>query len=286
MQKRREEQYYLYLTHGAVFKSFKDNRYSIPPECYGCDFAAYSKEMGKLYVNSLNANENNVNIIDVGYARNDELFNTLDLHKIFEDKDFNKVIYWLPTFRQKTSTNSNNIRSYSSISIPFIHDKNILKRVNDIAAVNDIIIVIKPHPAQDLNSFGSHNLSNILFITNDYLNAKGVTNYELLGNSDALLSDYSSVYHDYLLCDKPVAFCWEDYDEYVKNEGIEESVIPYLEGGEKLYSPEDLLSFINEIGQGKDVLKNTRNEIKTKMHKHTDNKSTERTVNRIIEVLR
>ena len=60
-------------------------------------------------------------------------------------------------------------------------------------------------------------LSNLVFINDAFLSDNGIINYELLGVADALLTDYSSVYYDYLLLDRPIGLCWDDYEEYKAN---------------------------------------------------------------------
>ena len=42
----------------------------------------------------------------------------------------------------------------------------------------------------------------------------------MLGSSDALITDYSSVYFDYLLLDKPIGFTVDDMELYIKDRGF------------------------------------------------------------------
>ena len=275
MQKRREEQYYLYLAHGAAFKKIKDNRYYIPEDCLGCDFNAYSENIGALDVRSLGATSDDVNIVPNGYPRNDELFDKIDLNDIFFGREFSKLIYWLPTFRQKEG------KSYSSITIPFIYDN--AEAINETAKENGVLICIKPHPAQNIENIKSLNLSNVIIVDNIFFDKCGVTNYQLLGNSDALLSDYSSVFYDYLLCDKPIGLCREDYEEYMENEGLVDEIISYLDCCETLYTCDELCDFIKDVANGLDNHKEERERIKTEIHKYTDNGASERCVDLILK---
>ena len=277
MQKRREEQYYLYLAHGAAFKNIKDNRYYIPPDCLGCDFIAYSEKIGKLDARSLNTSTKDVNIISNGYPRNDELFDKINLKALFPNNEFSKLIYWLPTFRQKEG------KSYSNITIPFVYNEKNAQLINDTAKKNKILICIKPHPAQNTDKIKKLNLSNLIIIDNAFLESKGVTNYQLLGNSDALLSDYSSVFYDYLLCDKPIGLCREDYEEYCKSEGLVKEIIPYLDCCEMLYTADDLCSFISDVANSIDKYKELRNKTKLEIHKHVDNNASKRCVDLILK---
>ena len=275
-QKRRDEQYYIYVAHGAAFKGIKDRRYSLPEYCKGCDFVAYSQFLGKYDVENLNALPNDVNILPYGYARNDILCQkSQSVKDIFGD---GKLICWFPTFRQKTG----NENAYSNISIPIIYDRENAEKVNTVAKQNNVTLIVKPHPAQDLSTVKEYNLSNIKFIDNKFLSENNILNYELLGNSDALLSDYSSVIYDYLLCDKPIGLCWEDFEEYSKSEGFRVDVNEITKGMEKIYTCNELCAFIESVSAGKDELKEKRNETKKLVHKYCDFKSSDRITDRIL----
>ena len=65
--------------------------------------------------------------------------------------------------------------------------------------------------------------NNIEIITKDYSNILDVTdisNYSLMVASDLLITDYSAVFHEYLLLDKPIIFYCPDFEEYSKSIGI------------------------------------------------------------------
>ena len=210
----------------------------------------------------------------LGYARNDDLFNHINVHKYFNNISFDKVIYWLPTYRQ----NRWGDRIHSDISMPIIYSRENAERVNEEAKKNSVLIIVKVHPAQDLSKISEFNLSNLVFIKNEFFSGKDLTNYQLLGSSDAMVSDYSSVYYDYLLTDKPIGLCFDDFEEYSKREGFTMNVDEILAGGEKLYNVDDLCNFIKSVAEGKDMLKDKRNEIKNLVHDRVDNNSTSRIV--------
>ena len=280
MQKRREEQYYIFLTHGLAMKGIKDNRYCVPDYCFGCDFAALSKESGELDAEMLGAEKGDVNVVELGFARNDKL-NIKD-EKVRALFGGNKIIAWLPTFRQNKSDSS----SHSSISVPFLYDENSAQAINDCAKENGVTLVLKPHPLQDVSVIEDMKLSNIRLVDEDYLNENGSDTYGLLANSDALLSDYSSVYYDYLLCDKPIGLCLEDIEEYKESEGLKVDFEENAVGAEKFYKASELCDFIKAVANGEDRLSDKRNEIKNKIHKYSDFKFSERTVDYIIKKIK
>lgn len=66
-------------------------------------------------------------------------------------------------------------------------------------------------------------LSNVLVFSDADFAAEGIRLYDLLARSDALITDFSSVFADYLLCDKPIAFDISDID--VKSDGLRGFVV-------------------------------------------------------------
>lgn len=278
IKKRRDDQIYINLTHGSPLKCIKSHGYGSPV------WTDYLVRLSDVFEENLKEPEkNNAQYVTLGYPRNDDLFNEkIDLHSVFEDRAFDKVIYWMPTWRQH-SLNGKSVTSSSSV--PIIHDENKAIEVNEFARKSNVLLVLKPHFSQDVSKFNKIDLSNIIFITNDFLEKKNVFNYELLRSVDALITDYSSVYYDYLLCDKPIGLCWEDFDEFNQNEGFAVDIDKMLSGGEKLYDVNDLCGFIERISKNEDLMKVQRQDNLHLAHKYADDKSSKRVVDFIVNLL-
>lgn len=270
LKKPKKKQYYCDLAHGCALKNAVG--YSLPENCQDADVMTISDYMAEFDAYNLSCNVSCMK--PLGYARNDDLFKKIDLKSVFADRKFEKVIYWLPTYRQ----NRWGDKVHSDISMPIINNEENAKRLNECAKQNNVFIVVKIHQSQDVSKVEEFNLSNILFIKNNFFFDKTFTNYQLLGSSDAMLSDYSSVYYDYLLCDKPIGLCWDDFDEYNKREGFTVDFELILKGGEKIYNIYDLCCFVEDVANGKDSLSNERKEIRNMVHDHIDNQSTKRIV--------
>lgn len=58
----------------------------------------------------------------------------------------------------------------------------------------------------------------------------------IFGSCDTLIADYSPIYYDYTLCDKPIALIREDYKEYKNSVGFADGCEEFLNGGEKIYT--------------------------------------------------
>jgi CDP-glycerol glycerophosphotransferase len=143
-----------------------------------------------------------------GYPKNDLFYKDIPGCSVFTDKQTlgildihksqgGKVIVYAPTFRD--------------MDVQFKYADVIDYRVLDQHLVaNQMLLVIKSHASvgglQDSDSY-----RNILF----YDNQKD--GYPLLKEADLLVTDYSSIYMDFLHCRKPVLYFVYDYTHYIEN---------------------------------------------------------------------
>ena len=270
---RHKGQFSMYLTHGLPIKSTKD--YYVMPKSI-----QYMLSPSKL-VNNIMSTEFNVpinKIVNLGYPRNDvftkeKKCNIIDIFK----KNYKKIIVWYPTYRQSTV----GIKHGKTV-LPIIHDPEIATEINMIAEQEKILIILKPHFAQDISSITKLNLSNIKIIDDRFFVDNHISSYEFLHGCDALITDYSSVYYDYTLNNKPIAVIWEDIEEYKKNPGFAVDLDEYLKGAVKIYTSYDFCSFIKDVANDIDTLYVERNTVMKKVNQ-TDGKSAERVVDFIIK---
>ena len=202
---QRKGQVSFYLAHGVPIKQSK-GYYTVPNSIdYGFTTGEGVKE---LHADTWNYDVNKVQAL--GFPRND-VFNHIkkDVKETLHT-DCDKVIVWYPTFRQHSS----GVGTGAKHALPILHDSQKAQCLNEIAKNNNVLIVLKPHFAQDLRYIKDLGLSNIRFITDSFFAENDITSYEFVGGCDALLTDYSSIYYDFTLCDKPVAVIWEDIEEY------------------------------------------------------------------------
>ena len=271
---KREGQISFYLSHGTPLKSVRDY-YNIPDTI---DYAFCAGEGIKdIYCYELNFDEDKV--VTLGYPRNDELSNfDINVKELFEG-DFEKIAVWYPTFRQS----KNKLAIAQGNALPIIYDANTAKRLNEYAKERKVLLVLKPHFAQDLSYLKQTELSNIRFINDDFFVQNNLSSYQFVGNCDALITDYSSIYYDFTLCDKPIALIWEDIEEYKEKPGLVDGYEFYTKGGEKIYTIEDFEGFIDRLSKGIDVLKEERNEIKRLSNFADDGQNSKRVVDFIME---
>ena len=273
LEKANANQKIFYLMHGLPIKKVKDY-YTIPNFV---DFCIAPSE-GVIDRLAVEFAFDKSKIIGLGYPRNDDFNKQINIQKLLNAQG-EKVIVWYPTFRQ----HKKGMKTAAVNAIPIIYDETKAKHLNMIAQKNNVLIIIKPHFAQDLSKITKLNLSNIRFIDDLFLSINNISSYQFVGSCDALITDYSSIYYDFTLCDKPVAAIWEDIEEYRKNPGLIEDYEFWMQGAEKIYTVEDFERFIIRVAYDNDDIKNLRSEIKTLTNYSIDGKNTERVVNFILD---
>lgn len=208
-------------------------------------------------------------VIITGNPRNDELF--------IEDKktddiirgNAQKIILWLPTYRE-----------YDEGYVVSLLKKNQLQLLNEKLKKEHCKLIIKLHPLQTA-SVKRGEYSNIKFATQKDLDKKGISVYGLLKSADALITDYSSVYFDYMLLNRPIAFTVEDIEEYGKKRGfVFENPYEYMPGM-KLVSYEDLEQYITDIVNDCDPYEAERERVNMIVNSYDDGNSSRRVAEKV-----
>jgi CDP-glycerol glycerophosphotransferase (TagB/SpsB family) len=163
-----------------------------------------------------------------------------------------KCIFWMPTYRENGES-------------PFkIHGEKIdFEKLQMILQINNVKLLIKPHPL-DKSNFTIKRYPNIVIITDHLLSNKNIKLYELLGDVDGLITDYSSVAVDYLFLDRPIAYIIEDQDEYEQSRGFNFKIKDFV-AGIVLTSFEDLLKYVQNLANEYDDSVLLRREVSKKM---------------------
>jgi CDP-glycerol glycerophosphotransferase (TagB/SpsB family) len=132
------------------------------------------------------------------------------------------VVVWLPTYRRSV------VGEAREDGHDFDNDFQLpgatRARVDALAERLGVRVVVKVHPMAPLHS-GGNRWSLDVWDDHD-LAAHGLTLYELLGHADVLVTDYSSVWVDYLLLDRPMVFTLADLDEYAASRGTYFTPLP------------------------------------------------------------
>ena len=209
--------------------------------------------------------------------RNDYLFSNKCNLSDFFGKKYSKYIIWMPTFRKAVGKRIDSDYNFS-MGIPIIQSINDAKKLNSILEELDILMVIKPHFAQDMSVFKVNELSNIKVIYSEDLIEKNIELYEFLGKFDALITDYSSVYFDFLITNKSIGFTIDDMKNYAENKGfIFDDVKKYMPGM-KISNMNQMKKFIEDLKNSIDEYDSERKEICDLVNTYKDDKNAERIV--------
>lgn len=210
-----------------------------------------------------------------GQPRNDLLFDKKSskrlLDSIYNTNGYHKVILYAPTYcKIRDNINVDDFR--------FIQIENCeLNIFNEFLANNGYLLFIKMHPAdEDLYSNNIKAYSNIKFIHRFDLQKYSTDIDEILGAFDMLITDYSSIYIDFLLTNKPIIFTKANYDEYFDKRGwIFGNEYDFFCPGPKCSNYNELITSIKTEFE-KDTYYFEREKIKNLFHKYQDGKSCER----------
>lgn len=273
---KKEEQIIINLWHGTPLKSGGrdiSNAY---------DYAIIPSKSVLPWFEKFIGVRNNQVIIQ-GSPRNDLLFeNKKVLSKLIKVNSKEKVVLLMPTFRQTEYMKDSDI--INPYVIQGITNEKELLKLNDYLKKSKIKLVIKIHHLQLTSFIKDNKLSNIIYIQDKNLNEKNIQLYNFVGECDALLTDYSSIYFDYLLVDKPIGFLIEDINDYKKNRGfIVDNPEDYMPGM-KIRKLKELYLFFDNIIIGKDNYKKERKKISKIVNEYQNGDNRKRLLDAVLKL--
>lgn len=97
----------------------------------------------------------------------------------------------------------------------------------------------------------------------------------ILAFTDILITDYSSIYHDFLLLDRPMLFVPYDYDDYKEQRGFVYDYYEYLPGP-AIDSFADFMHELSVAVETPEKYANERERLRDKVHTYQDSHSSKR----------
>lgn len=215
------------------------------------------------------------NIIHCGYPRNDVLYNNPDDVDIGLDTNYyNKIldideplIGYIPTWRGD---------EFPEELSPFHEGNFSFKEMDEFLVHKDAYLIIKPHPKSSLPQ-QALNSERIIVLPKEF------DIYPILNELDILITDYSSIYFDYLHVDNPVIFYPYDLDTYTSKRGL------YYQYGNVTPGPistsfDSLLRKISDTMGGKDEFSSERHQLRNRFYSHTDGGSSHRVTQEVLDL--
>lgn len=167
-------------------------------------FVASSRLFGRLMADSFEVSEKKVLLS--GYPRNvfqeAPMDSNYSLQKGLNEKirkqkaDGKKLVFYIPTFRDYGGN-------------PITHKAIDLAVFEKFLAENNSVLIVKFHEADA--KLQNVSKKNIIFLPS------GFDIYEVLGLCDLLITDYSSIFFDFLPFNRPIVFYPYDFEEYQKS---------------------------------------------------------------------
>lgn len=270
-----KKQLNIFLDHGSQLKSLlKDGG---KRRVIDCDYMICQSEFFIPYnVSQYTVTEEQ--IVCTGLPRNDQLYRDYNsIYRIVRDyKQNKKIIIWVPTFRDHNNKTRIDCHHYYPLGLPILNSKEDASLLNEVLKSEDVLLIIKPHPAQNLDVIKSVELSNIRYIYNADLANNDIQINELLAQTDAMITDYSSIYYDYLLLNRPIAITLDDYDDYTRDKGfVFDDPLEVLKGV-YLYNLQDFCDFVKDLAHGVDSARMERETICRQLHTFNDSESSRR----------
>ena len=224
---------------------------------------ASSKEVKNKFISAFKSTKQRVKIL--GYPRYDIIMGTHNniLKNIQPNK---KVILYAPTFRD----NNYNYNYFDGLNI---------QELNKIMEEFQAIFLINLHPKEKNHNYFINDNDNIVMLQNQDIDIN-----KLLTITDILITDYSSIYIDFLLLNRPIIFTPFDLVEYRHSNRELYYDYELITPGERCNNWENTLEEIKKLFDGKDEYSNDRELIRKRFHTNVDNQNSSRIINSIKEL--
>ena len=286
-RKLKKSQLLMYLGHGSETKRVKEmlNINNLQVDYVNLQSHCFDESS----IDNINCSPDK--FVYLGYPRCDYFYksdNPEDIEQIITGEKF-KFIIWLPTFRGHRSGTRDDAPDsvFNKIGIPLIYSIESLREFNNFLRDKNIHIIYKPHPAQDLDVVKKETLSNFHLIYDSDILSKKLQLYQIIAQSEALITDYSSVFWDYLLLDKPIAVTTDDLANWSSGRGFVIDIEAIHDKiAEKVFDSRGLCEFITGLLDGRDPKQQTRREVRDIANIWKDGNSAMRTVNFIMQKLK
>ena len=181
------------------------------------------------------------NVWVTGEPRTDLMFTTTDFFRRLriDPKAYSSIGIWLPTFRKHILLDSLEGQYDETKLAGFSMDElsaldAFLQRINGL-------LIVKLHMYDKLQQVAFPTFSNILVVRPKDFQSQL---YPLLGATDYLITDYSSVSFDYDVLNRPMAFVLNDMKQYIDRRGFYEADIEEKLPGKIVNTLNDLIEFI------------------------------------------
>ncbi|CNH13188.1 CDP-glycerol glycerophosphotransferase family protein [Yersinia pekkanenii] len=271
-------QIYISLWHGMPLKKicYLGEFDNVGMEDFSAHRIATSEVMRSIISACFREKANNVYI--TGQPRNDFLFQyqPLDFISTIPNTTKKKIIY-APTFRQNQKA-----LKYSD-GTPIVNNNFLrvidfdIKLLDIFLETNNAELFIKLHPFEEETFISVELTKNITIIKTETLQTRNLDINHLLSNMDILITDYSSLYFDYMLLNRPICFLIPDIDIYGDSRGgFTLEPVNFWMPGAQTNSQQSLQDELKKLLNGQDDYQDQRDRINNVINFHKDGNSSAR----------
>lgn len=191
------------------------------------------------------------------------------------------LIVWLPTYRKSMvgDIRSDGTDFGNVFQFPGATPEAVEQMMVSIGAE----MLVKPHPMAPQPECSS--LGNLTIRSSADLDKAGVTLYEVLRAADVLVTDYSSVWVDFLLRGKPIVFAIGDLNAYEHSRGFYFNPIRKFLPGPVVNDLRELQEALGEALSAPDAYEPMRSEALELHHKWRDPGSGDRVADLLLTLL-
>lgn len=271
--KPSKEQQVIQMWHGSPIKkdaSDQPARYGVNPFFTG--FLSASKNFDPIYSEVFRVPISRM--IRCGHPRTDDLFKP---SPEYDFGDYEKLIIWTPTYRkrQKQVYAASKQVANDDMLLPIISADKFID-VNDYLRTKGVKVVVKLHPLQSLDLYNLTELDHFILLSHSEFVKRGMKLYRFMKQCDAMITDYSSIYWDYLVLDRPIGFTEDDIEEYANGRGFIMDDPEKFKPGQKIKTLDDFFKFVDDVVSGHDDYRLQRKEMNEYGNPVTDGHSCQR----------
>lgn len=267
-KKRRLKQVIINTTHSAAQLKAPTQSQKLVPFDFLIICSPYCGEIKKL-----GFTVDNEHMLDIGMPRIDLMFQHVDcISKLIQNYQGQKIVLSMQTFKQSGAMQDSAMVDPYALNV--IHSEKEIQRLDQYLGVHNLILINKIHHLQNMDYISNVSLQNIVYLTDKELISVNCTVNHLLENADILFTDYSSVFYEFLLKDRPIGFLIGDMQEYSRGFIMEE---PLQEmPGVKMQSCNEIIDFLEHYQEYEPKYALERERIKNQVFSHPDAHNCER----------
>ncbi|MDF2571718.1 MAG: CDP-glycerol:poly(glycerophosphate) glycerophosphotransferase [Sporomusa sp.] len=212
---------------------------------------------------------NPTDIIESGFPRNDCLFREVSSQELigsdveiiqraysYKQQGY-KIVLYAPTFRDTGG---------DAMADGILN----LRDLSNFGQKNNIIFIFKMH-------YKAKTTKRISYLSHVWEYDRQCDTYPMMSLADLLITDYSSIYMDYVLLDRPIIFFPYDYEKYVAKDRDISFDYDWITPGPKCHNQSEFLQTIHEfLVEGNDHFRSKRREIADLGFTHKDGLASER----------